>query len=451
MTDESPPPAEPHMHVYKDRVVLVNDNGKEETFYQGPMSPAAEDRYRRLNEAFSKGWLEDAVAPSLNPASFSTNLAPDWQETFERLADGVTDQHGRAMVAITILQLAIKALEPQQSIRLSKGQRGPSIKKAEKKATKRKDDFSWTEGISMRSLSREYLVPFLRRYEFLKLNRDGPFMTRAYAENYPYCQFYKAAVRGPRDEWLRIIEGLEDGSLDAKESFVYLSSLLANRSDAFRMLAKETMRAISRFLDKGPTVEEVRDLIASHIENSMNPARPLEIALHCLYQTLYMEPMSNLELRHLSQMRAANKKMKSVGDVELLRKGSNQVIVAWDAKIGHLHLTTELEELREKLDKNRGVQRAGFVLNGEPIIDETTRNLIAKIRLDTGTDVQVLAFTRWVDAEINMAGAPVASTIKEWLRAYAETLCQMRRDIAPIDEPSRAWVEGLKKEVEKQV
>lgn len=60
--------------------------------------------------------------------------------------------------------MTIKSICPDQSIRLHKG------------ATRR-GSFSWVDGISMRTLDRNYNTPFLRKYGLLNVNRDGVFMT----------------------------------------------------------------------------------------------------------------------------------------------------------------------------------------------------------------------------------------------------------------------------------
>ena len=110
----------------------------------------------------------------------------------------------------------------------------------------------------MRGLSSRYFVPFLRNYGLVFGNKYGPFMTRAYSENYPYSPMYKAVLRGPRKEWDQIIEGLEDGSLNPTGGFVLLCSLLANRSAAFERTAHETMLVASHYLSTKPGLPQVK-------------------------------------------------------------------------------------------------------------------------------------------------------------------------------------------------
>ena len=84
----------------------------------------------------------------------------------DKLIESVTSEVGRALVGLTILQLCIKSIEPEQNIRLHKGSTNTR-------------EFSWRDEISMRSLEKKYITPVLREYELLRLNADG-FMTVSY-------------------------------------------------------------------------------------------------------------------------------------------------------------------------------------------------------------------------------------------------------------------------------
>jgi hypothetical protein len=445
------PPNEPHMRVYRDRVALSLQDGTELTFVQGPMSAAAQARYEHIVREFGANWLDNTAGPALSPAGISTALTPEWRTKLETLADGVTNQEGRAMVALAVLQMAIKAIEPHQSIRLTKGHPSPRSPRAARGGraptrTGRSDRFSWTEGLSMRGLSKDYLVPFLRRHRLLLLNRDGPFMTRSLAENYPYSEFYKADLRGPRQIWNEVVEALESGSLDPKDAFVYLCAVLSNRSEAFEAAAREALHAVDRFLAGNPTFSKILALIAKHVRDSQNPARPLEVAMHSLFQALYWKRSgSPYDLRELSQMRSANVKLGNVGDVELFRAGTRTPVEAWDAKFGIGNLTVELEELGEKLLRNRSVARAGFVMDRAPAVNPLTVQKIADAHSQTGADVTLGRFEEWaLDRANQVATGNLDALGRAWLQAYAESLCQKRRDIAPIDEPSKPWVDGLR-------
>lgn len=432
------------MTVYADRVVL-DLGGKSLVFLQGPMSPAAVARYDRIQTAMREGWLNDRMSRALNPELLELELAPEWLARLRQVADGMNEKYGRAMAATAALQMAIKAIAPDQSIRLTKG-RAPSRQRGKGRSGAARDDFSWVEGISMRSLSQEFMVGFLRENKLVRGNKFGPFMTRSFAENYPYSPLYKAVMRGPQPAWLEVIEGLEDGSLNPEAAFIHLCAMLSNRSNDFEKLAKQTLSAVDLALTKKPTLEQVMSLIGGHLRTSVASARLLEIAMHSLLQcTVPHGENEGFDLRPLGQMRTANKKMGNVGDIELLEAGTTKVVEAWDAKSGKKWaLKTEIEELTEKLEANPGVRVAGFVLDNPPAKDPLQPRLTAELRNTTGADLVLQQFPEWVSDQARRSGLPPAELAAQWLRAYAESLCQ-RRPAAPIDEPCGPWVQTLQK------
>ena len=252
----------------------------------------------------------------------------------DRLVQSVTSEVGRALVGLSILQLCVKAIEPEQSIRLHKGSM----------ATR---DFSWCDGISMRSLDKQYITPVLRKYELLRLNADGFMMTRSLAENYPYSSVYKANMRGARSEWVSLVEAIEKDEVVSEVALRYLLSQLLNQADSFRRLALQTLEALTLFL--GATVVDkgiLLSIILRHINQSDYAARLMEIAMHSLMQGMQeYQVFPHRLLKPLSQMRSANKKHGNVGDIELLE--DRQIVEAWDAKYGKSYLRDEIEELSE--------------------------------------------------------------------------------------------------------
>ena len=60
-----------------------------------------------------------------------------------------------------------------------------------------------------------------------------------------------------------------------------------------------------------------------------------------------------------------------------------------------------------------------------------------------GVSVPILSFDEWVQWQMDNLDITSEKLAKEWLLAFAESLCHKRRDRAPIDEPSDAWVKEL--------
>lgn len=185
-----------HLRVFRERSELILPDGKTEVFFEGAMDAAARQRLKKIMQSFTNGYLDNRIIAAKEGTTGDSLAKLTDQEivVLDRLIGAMTSEVGRALLALAIMQLCIKAIEPQQSIRLHKG--GSSSK-----------DFSWRAGISMRSLDKKFITPTLRKFDLLKLNADGFMMTRSLAENYPYSSVYKANIRGAKTEWVQIVEG----------------------------------------------------------------------------------------------------------------------------------------------------------------------------------------------------------------------------------------------------
>jgi hypothetical protein len=314
---------EPHLRVYTNRSQLVLPDGTIENFPEGGMNQAAKIRYRKIISELSSGYLEREIIVSRDNSSnlnFS-ELTEEQKNLLDRLVQSVTSEVGRALVGLTILQLCIKSIEPEQNIRLHKGSSSTR-------------DFSWCDGISMRSLDKQYITPVLRKYELLRLNADGFMITRSLAENYPYSSVYKANIRGGRLEWIQLVEGIESNKINSHFSLLYILSQLLNRAHNFKILALQTVQKLNLFLQATFVNRDIiLNLIMRHITKSDYAARLMEIAMHSLMQAMQEYPIfPNNMLQPLSQMRSANKKHGNIADIELLE--DRQIVEAWDAKYG---------------------------------------------------------------------------------------------------------------------
>ncbi len=434
--------SELHLRVFSNKSELVLPDGTTEIFLEGGMNQAARLRYQKISGELSKGYLESQIIrcrDNLATIDFS-QLSYIHTANLNTLVESVTSEVGRALVGLAVIQLCVKAIEPTQSIRLHKGSTG-------------RRDFSWCDGISMRSLDKQYITPVLRHYDLLKLNADGFMMTRSLAENYPYSPVYKANIRGARLEWLRIVEGIETSEIAPEPALHYLLSQLLNRANAFRNLASETIATLPLFLNRSEILTEIgiAKIIGRHIIESDYAARLMEISMHCLMQA--MEDCQFLpegSLKPLSQMRSANKKHGNIGDIEILQ--ARQIIEAWDAKYGKAYLRDELEELADKLEAHPTVILAGFVTSVKPERQEELVSRCQEIEDLFGISIEILTFREWIHKQFSRTLEEGIVTEQElaiaWITAYTESLAQTRRDIAPIDEPCHQWLTTLKRILE---
>lgn len=439
---------EKYIRVFTDRSEYYSETGEVTVYHEGPMSAGAQARSKHIRSEFEKGFLDNLIM-SLKAGETMpdhTLISEPTLTSIESLVNRVTSEVGRALIGLTVMQLAIKAVSPEQSIRLHKG-------------SEKKGSFSWVEGISMRTLDKSYVTPVLRRHDLVKLNADGFMMTRSLAENYPYSDLYKANIRGAREEWLNVVYELENGLTHPLESLKLMLSMLINSESEFKEMTDRLLSALQSKLHYFSSRRQVMQFIQQHLHHATHSARLLEISMHSLMQAVMENGFySSYQLRPLSQMRSANKKHGNIGDIELV---DGPVIVhAWDAKYDKSYLRHEIEELHEKLALHQHVELAGFVTNAVPQLDQAIIDRLKEIEALHNVRLSISSFDDWVNAIFDglitqgaAFGAPLNLITEEklaqdWITAYAETLSQRKRDIAPIDEPCMDWVKLLLQQVD---
>ena len=205
------------------------------------------------------------------------------------------------------------------------------------------------------------------------------------------------------------------------------------------------MKAVRACLRKLKTLEDAVRFVRAFVDSSSYRARVFEIALHSFFQVLAEQKVFGGVLKPLGQMRSANKKHGNIGDIEIIQKaGGLEILEAWDAKYGKPDLREELEEINEKLEDHSETAAVGFVVNSEPERRKEIEERVREIEELHEVKVHILSFEEWVKHQAARApGANPIDLAKQWVIAFAESLCQMRRDLAPIDEPADAWVTAL--------
>jgi len=300
-----------HLRVYEDRSEYHAGDGESETFLEGAVSNSAKKRIKKVKDAFEDDFLDSLIGSLLSGAEQpnSSDVSSDAESCVNGLVDSLTSEVGRALIGLSVMQLCVKAIAPDQNIRLHKG----SVNRA---------SFSWVEGISMRTLDKKYVTPTLRKHGLLRLNADGFMMTRSLAENYPYTHLYKANLRGARVEWLALVEEVEEKNTSAPETLKYLLSRLINAASDFSSEADSLLTEARKVVDKCVDRNTPISVLLQHSENSDYAARLLEINMHALMQAAVESgAFGDLEVKPLSQMRSANKKHGNIGDIELLEDG----------------------------------------------------------------------------------------------------------------------------------
>lgn len=428
--------SEEHLRIYNNRSEYIHNDGRREIFQEGAQSSAAAQRASDIIDALRSGYLIKLIS-NLKAGTEKCNFSVIPYEIISNLkemTESLTSEAGRALIGLTFLQLTIKSLSPYQSIRLHKGGHLSS-------------GFSWTEGISMRTIDKGYITPILRKFNLLSLNSDGIMMTRSLAENYPYSSLYKAQLRGAKKQWISIVEFLESKIFPFEEALKLLILLLLDKAEAFTQLAQETIVILKEKMTNIRTINDVIEIMEKHRDNSDYAARLLEISMHALAQAAIESNSIILSLNPLSQMRSANKKHGNIGDIEFLE--GNCIVESWDAKYGKTYLREELEELNEKLiSYHYPISKAGFVTSESPLMNHEILKRMYEIEENTNTRIVITDFRKWVSYIFERCHISKRITeeqlAQKWILSYTLSIAQRKRDIAPIDEPCSAWLQLLK-------
>lgn len=419
------------LRIFESASELIHESGVTEKFGEGPQSEASKARHRMLKNALEAGFLDNLIRECSDTGIQGIDIPEDQSNLIGNIVEAITSERGRAIVGLTVLQMCIKAICPDQSVRLHKGSGSASF-------------FSWVDGVSMRSLDSSYVTPQLRNHGLLSVNKFGVMMTRGLAENYPYTKLYKAGLKADKGSWLEIVEQLESGCMNPDSALRYIIALLLNRSENFRKQVNLHLEIVAAYLDSSPDEGQIQLILRKHFDESSYSARLFEIALHSLFQVLAEHKCLDGCLKPLSQMRSANKKHGNIGDIEVVAAlGSLQILEAWDAKYGKPYLRDEIEELSEKLQLHVEAEVVGFVVDNVPDMRPDIENRIAELQEYLQVEIRIVGFDEWVQGQFARADLSPGQIAREWLKAYSETLCQKRRVQAPIDEPTSAWIDEL--------
>ena len=107
-----------HLDVYSDRSELHLENHVM-VYMEGFQNAETQRRYELINSTLSGGFLDRKIE-HLGDETFE-GLSDENKALLRDLVEGITSEVGRALVGVAFLQLAIKAIVPEQSIRLHKG------------------------------------------------------------------------------------------------------------------------------------------------------------------------------------------------------------------------------------------------------------------------------------------------------------------------------------------
>ncbi|MFX0072915.1 MAG: hypothetical protein ACFFAO_17700, partial [Candidatus Hermodarchaeota archaeon] len=275
-------PEEKVLKVYETRSEYVNEQGNTQIFEEGGMSKSTLSNYKKIVKKLRDDkYLENLIIelkekpyiPDENEINdnFSTAI-----EHIKNIVTSITSEKGRAIGGLLVLQLAIRSICPDQSIRLHKSNKSGSS-----------NTFSWKNGLPMRVIDKNYNTPILRKYKLVRLNADGVMMTRSLAENYPYTLLYKAQLRGAKDEWLKVIDLVENNDVDSEKLLKLLISEFIQKNEDFAKLCEKVINNAENLINKKIlNVSDIKEIFNKHLNESDYHARIFEIIIHTFYQSI---------------------------------------------------------------------------------------------------------------------------------------------------------------------
>lgn len=445
---ETAPHDFPKLIILPDKMVYYRNSKTKDVFFlknESKKAKRASIDQKKLEKA-----LRVALAIAKNPSKipcYVEQLDDEDRNYLRAIADSIGPGHGRAVAIYLIEQLAIKWAHPAIDIRLHKQ--------------------IWQGGVSLRSIGQKIVVPFLRNNEVIAINKFGPAMTRSLAENYPFTPLYMADVKGATREWLELVERVQYGEVKPFPALVVFMSFLMKNNKQFNSMSEAVLGLLHK-VTASPnrfSLHNAYELLTSHINQAPSKARLLEVAIHSLFQAL--EDLGSKiggRLRPLMQMRTANRKHGNFGDVEIEEEETGRVRVAYDAKLGGVS-EADLMDLKQKfLEAKEDAGRLAeiwFVYHtptpntrggsSQKIPSEQLLSSLEKVKKELLSErkLEVDIYIKTLEELAHYWMKQVSDTSRSelprmWLTAYVESLCLKRKEKAPIEEPTYAWLMALK-------
>jgi len=346
------------------------------------------------------------------------------------LIDGFGGEKGRGLYVHSVLVSAIKTVCPEQDIRLHKT--------------------DWVDGIGMRVIDKKCISAwFNSRNLGVKMNSDGVFMTRSLAVDIPYVPSFPPKIKGPKDEWLELISGIQFGEIDPESALRALLFGAHIRNIKFDNLVDSIFELCSRF-DENPS--QVFDIIHKHIYQRKNGgSRLLEIALHSFVQICFEEGYEiptigkTSLMAPIKPMRSPDKKAGDVGDIQFRHesfideKGSRYIVYAIDAKYGKSISDYEIDRLLTHLSDEDTPQphltNFDFVGLDKPCINAKKTHLFNQPNFPDIRAISLREFVREID--------PNDLLSIKWFKRYVSMLSTQNLGYGQVTEITTDWLISL--------
>ncbi|MBI4051097.1 MAG: radical SAM protein [Elusimicrobia bacterium] len=213
-------------------------------------------------------------------------------------------------------------------------------------------------------------------------------------------------------------------------------------------LHREALEQIRIFVAGKPSADQVIDFLNRFVGRAKYSARVFEVALHSLFQALEDRGALEGNLKPLARVRGEKKRQGNMGDVEVVQSSGTGILEAWDARYGRTYLRDELEEISDKLKNHPQIRSVGFVVDLDSLQRTSlkTEVLIRKKQIedDYKVSISMLSFQDWAGKQLCRAGSGPDTLAGGWLIAFAESLCLLRPQRAPLEDAEASWPSELR-------
>lgn len=219
--------------------------------------------------------------------------------------DRLTEVGDKAIISVTLTSLLKKAVDPGQDVR--------------------KHQVKMAGGYSGRGLDHKVTTPFLQENGFPAMAESG-WLTRSFEQNAEYTLDYPGAIKKCKDEFLCILDAVEEGGANAADMVVYFLQRLAERREHQNVVLSTP---------SGLTVRDVARILEEHFSaryGTHGAARLPTLAVHAIYQQMLAEVgrYKGCTLGDLKSHTAADRRTGSLGDVEI--KSGKSIFEAIEVK-----------------------------------------------------------------------------------------------------------------------
>ena len=114
---------ETHLRVFENKSEYYTDSDSVEIYHEGIISKESKKIIKKIKDTFDSGFLDQLIC-SLREGKTTVDIdkvSTTAQASINGLVDSLTSEVGRALIGLSVMQLCIKTIVPEQNIRLHKG------------------------------------------------------------------------------------------------------------------------------------------------------------------------------------------------------------------------------------------------------------------------------------------------------------------------------------------